>query len=39
MTVTVYRVDAATACGCGQDLEDCGREHCPRCGREVPQHA
>jgi hypothetical protein len=19
-------------CGCGQDLDDCVREHCPRCG-------
>ncbi|WP_459985170.1 hypothetical protein [Nocardioides sp. AN3] len=21
-----------TLCGCGQDLDDCSREHCPRCG-------
>lgn len=36
-TITVYRIDAAT-CSCGQDLDGCTREHCPRCGREV-RHA
>ncbi len=22
-------------CDCGQDLECCERDHCPRCGREI----
>jgi hypothetical protein len=22
-------------CDCGQDLDCCDRDHCPRCGREI----
>lgn len=34
MTITVHHVYAAT-CSCGQDLDGCSREHCPRCGRDL----
>ncbi|HEX2896189.1 MAG TPA: hypothetical protein VHO29_19455 [Marmoricola sp.] len=27
--------DRPRVCGCGQDLESCEREHCPRCGCQV----
>jgi hypothetical protein len=37
-TITEQRIDAAVVCGCGQDLDDCQREHCPRCGRAVPHY-
>lgn len=26
-------------CGCGQDLDGCEREHCPRCGCHVARAA
>jgi hypothetical protein len=26
-------------CGCGQDLDCCEREHCPRCGCQVHRAA
>jgi hypothetical protein len=26
---------APAECDCGQDLDCCRREHCPRCGREI----
>lgn len=26
-------------CGCGQDLDCCEREHCPRCGCQVNRAA
>lgn len=26
-----------TVCRCGQDLDCCTREHCPRCGCELRQ--
>jgi hypothetical protein len=26
-------------CGCGQDLDSCEREHCPRCGCQVHRAA
>jgi len=26
-------------CACGQDLEFCTREHCPRCGTSLLAHA
>lgn len=31
-------VDLAPTCACGQDLERCRGEHCPRCGCTL-QHA
>ena len=37
MTITVDRA-TAVECGCGQDLDGCAREHCPRCGCEIPDH-
>lgn len=37
MTITIDRI-AAVVCGCGQDLDGCAREHCPRCGREIHGH-
>jgi hypothetical protein len=30
---------ATEVCGCGQDLDGCDREHCPRCGCEIPRVA
>jgi len=30
---------APTVCGCGQDLDCCEREHCPRCGCQVNRAA
>ena len=27
--------DCRPTCGCGQDLDCCSREHCPRCGSLV----
>lgn len=38
MTVTVHDV-STTNCLCGQDLDDCAREHCPRCGRDLLRSA
>lgn len=35
ITITAQCIDAAVACDCGQDLDGCGRDHCPRCGREL----
>jgi len=26
---------ATDVCGCGQDLDTCERQHCPRCGCEI----
>jgi hypothetical protein len=31
-------VTVPAMCGCGQDLDCCEREHCPRCGCEI-RHA
>jgi hypothetical protein len=31
--------NATDVCGCGQDLEDCERAHCPRCGCEIHRAA
>ncbi|HET6168140.1 MAG TPA: hypothetical protein VFE07_15010 [Marmoricola sp.] len=28
-------VSVPAECGCGQDLDSCRRDHCPRCGREI----
>jgi hypothetical protein len=25
----------STSCGCGQQLDCCQRQHCPRCGRSI----
>lgn len=30
---------AAEVCSCGQDLDGCEREHCPRCGCQVHRAA
>jgi hypothetical protein len=27
--------NVSDVCGCGQDLDCCEREHCPRCGCEI----
>lgn len=35
MTVMTAEAVEATVCGCGQDLEGCSREHCPRCGCDI----
>jgi len=32
-------VSTADVCGCGQDLDCCRREHCPRCGCEIHRAA
>jgi hypothetical protein len=29
----------SAVCGCGQDLDCCAREHCPRCGCEIHRAA
>jgi hypothetical protein len=26
---------ATDVCGCGQDLDTCKRQHCPRCGCQI----
>jgi predicted amidophosphoribosyltransferase len=38
-TIVVLEAEAVATCGCGQDLETWRREHCPRCGREIPQRS
>lgn len=30
---------ASDVCGCGQDLDCCEREHCPRCGCQIHRAA
>lgn len=30
---------APSVCSCGQDLDCCAREHCPRCGCEIHRAA
>jgi len=32
-------VQRPEVCGCGQDLDCCEREHCPRCGCQVHRAA
>lgn len=36
--MTPIRTDRTTqrTCACGQDLEGCSRQYCPRCGCELP---
>ncbi|HEX2893616.1 MAG TPA: hypothetical protein VHO29_06390 [Marmoricola sp.] len=29
------RIDTSTACVCGQDLDRCSGDHCPRCGMQL----
>ena len=31
-------VRAVPVCGCGQDLDSCHGQHCPRCGRTLFGH-
>jgi hypothetical protein len=42
MTTEAALAPGATAtdvCGCGQDLDCCARQHCPRCGCEIHRAA
>lgn len=32
------RRQKARSCTCGQQLDVCAREHCPRCGRTLHRH-
>jgi len=33
--LTRVRRQRSRSCTCGQQLDVCGREHCPRCGRTL----
>jgi len=33
--LTRVRCQKSRSCTCGQQLDVCGREHCPRCGRTL----
>ena len=40
--INAPRIDGYTVtpvCSCGQDLDCCEREHCPRCGCEIHRAA
>ena len=37
--VTLTERHDPPVCGCGQDLDDCNRTHCPRCGTCLTRHA
>jgi hypothetical protein len=36
-TAKVARKAAVSSCRCGQQLDCCTRQHCPRCGRSIHQ--
>jgi len=39
LTKRVQVRTARAVCACGQDLEFCTHEHCPRCGTSLLAHA
>ena len=36
--LTRVRRQRTRSCTCGQQLDVCAREHCPRCGRTLHRH-